>query len=124
MRNFIKEGIALDYTNNTGADLSVGDPVRYGDGMVAVCIVDIKNGNTGSVMTEGVVTLNKVSADDMTGSKRVFLDHANKRVQLATGSDGGSPALAFVCAGVTVEGGAGNGAETVSVKLNVSQPTS
>ena len=124
MRNFVKEGYNLDYPNPDGAAaLSAGDPLRYGDNLVAVALVDIAAGVTGSVVTEGVVTLTKLGADAMEIGDRVFLDHANKRVQLATGSDGGSPDLAFVCAGVVVEAAAGSGTTTVKVKLNVSQPT-
>ena len=58
--NYVQEGSTLDYTNSTGSDIASGDVVVVG-GTLAVALVDIANGDSGTVATDGVFTVPKVS---------------------------------------------------------------
>lgn len=58
-KNAISAGEVLQYT--AGADISSGDVVVTGN-TIGVALVDIANGETGSVAIEGVFSVPKVSA--------------------------------------------------------------
>lgn len=58
--NFIQPGTVLDYVNNSGAAISSGDVVVVG-GVLGVALTDIDAGATGSVQTQGVFRVPKVS---------------------------------------------------------------
>lgn len=115
MSNTYKQpGEVIDHTPS--ADVASGDLVRIGK-RAGVASVDIASGETGSVSVAGVHEVPKLASDDMAQGDEVYLDHVNKRVQLATGDDGGSPAIAFVKAGYVFEAAAA-ATTTVLVKLN------
>ena len=117
-RNYKQPGVVDDrFVNGTGVKILSGSLVKYGE-LAAVALVDIEPNATGSVQLAEVFEVAKKADDNMAvrGTK-VYLDHVNKRVQLATGNDGGSPAVAFVYAGVVFAPAAG-GVAVVSIKLN------
>ncbi len=63
--NFVQPGDVLTYTNATGAAIDAGAVVTLGalgDATLAVALVDIANGASGSVQIRGVFTVPKVSA--------------------------------------------------------------
>lgn len=63
--NQVKPGEVLTWTNGTGSAVSSGDVVTVGatnDATLAVALVDIANGATGSVQRCGVFNVAKVSA--------------------------------------------------------------
>lgn len=63
--NFVQPGDVLTYTNATGAAIDAGAVVTLGalgDATLAVALVDIANGASGSVQIRGVFTVAKVSA--------------------------------------------------------------
>lgn len=115
MNTYKQPGEVIDFTPS-GADVASGDLVRIGK-RAGVAAVDIADGETGSASVWGVHEVPKLSGDAMAQGDEVYLDHVNKRVQLATGDDGGSPPIAFVKAGYVFEA-AGAGITTVLVKLN------
>lgn len=57
---YVQDGAVLDWTNGTGAAVSSGDIVVMGD-TVGIALVDIADGDTGSVQIEGVFTVAKVA---------------------------------------------------------------
>lgn len=118
MTNKYKQpGIVDDqFVNETGVDIAVNSLVKYG-ALAAVALVNISAGEAGSVQIAEVFLVAKLSTDVMERGDRVFLDHVNKRVQLAEGDDGASPPADFVYAGI-VFAPAGNGVTAVPVKLN------
>jgi len=116
-RNHKHPGIVVDYfVNTTGVKISSGELVKYGD-RAAIALGDIEAGATGSIQIEEVFEVPKLSSDNIAAGKQVYLDHVNKRVQLASGNDGGSPPVSFVIAG-TVTAAASNGVATCLLKLN------
>lgn len=68
MKNRVKDGVTLDYTNGTASDIVSGQIVKLSK-RIAVACVDIAIGKTGSVDLEGVFTLPK-----KTGESFVFGD--------------------------------------------------
>lgn len=59
--NYVQDGDTIDYTNGTGSYISSGDIVVIG-GTLGVALVDIANGESGTVGVKGVYTVPKVSA--------------------------------------------------------------
>lgn len=113
-RNHVQPGKVIDVT--LSATFASGDLIKVGD-LAGVCLGAGDSGDTISVQIDEVFTVPKLSSDDMSQGDEVYLDHANKRVQLASGDDGGSPPVAFIVAGKVVTA-AGNGVTTVNLKLN------
>lgn len=60
MKNFIQEGRRITWTNGTGSDVAAGDPVVVG-ALLCVALVDIADGASGQLATEGVYELPKVA---------------------------------------------------------------
>lgn len=56
-----QEGILLDYTNDTGSDLKSGDIVFLGS-LCCQVVVDIADGDSGSLRSQGVIKLTKDAA--------------------------------------------------------------
>ena len=113
-KNHVQPGMVIDVT--LSATVASGDLIKVGD-LAGVCLAAGGSGDTISVQIAEVFTVPKVSTDVMVQGNTVYLDHANKRVQLASGDDGGSPPIAFIVAGKVVTA-AGNGVTTVNLKLN------
>lgn len=110
--NYIQPGAVFDYANDTGSAIESGDIVAMGSA-IGVALVDIADGETGSVQSEGVFSAPKGSNAITQGmeliwdaSASVFDDPA--QVTPATGDISGT-AIAFSAADA--------GDATVQVKL-------
>lgn len=73
MANRSQKGEVIRFTNGTGSDLAVRDPVAIGDG-VGVCAEDIVDGTAGNAFTTGVHTFPKVSGADISVGEMVVFD--------------------------------------------------
>jgi predicted RecA/RadA family phage recombinase len=62
-KNKVQTGDVLNWTNASGSDVSSGDPIVIGN-VPAVALVDIDNGDSGSVNRVGVFDLEVEGADD------------------------------------------------------------
>lgn len=60
--NHVQKGDVLDYTNGTGSTITSGSPVVVGK-LVGVALVDIVDGETGSVTIKEVWTLPKLTGN-------------------------------------------------------------
>lgn len=100
--NYVQPGKSITWTNG-GTAKSAGDVVVIGK-VLAVCLVDIANGASGSVALEGVFTVPKVSGaviaqgENLTwdASAAAFDDNA---ATPATGDVTGGSAVAMEAAG-------------------------
>lgn len=112
--NFVQEGGVLPYTNG-GAALSSGDVVVIGQ-LVAVCLVDIANGETGSVAIDGVYNLPKVDAAVIGQGQSVMWDASagafDDNLAVPAAGDVSGCCQAMESKGATT-------GETIAVKLNV-----
>lgn len=113
--NHEQPGRIIKATNASGVDWASGDLVAVGD-LAAVCLVDIPNGESGSVAIDEVFRVPKLSTDDMAQGVTVYLDASNKHVTLST-DDGGDPAVDFIAAGKVTEAAAA-ATTTALLKLN------
>ena len=118
---YIQKGDVIDYTNDSGADVSSGDVVVMG-GTLGVAIADIPNttpNTVGAVAIEGVFELPKVAAAVIAQGEGVIWDVS------ATGFDDSlaTPATGDVSGAAIAVADAGNGETTVKVKLGQSAGT-
>lgn len=106
MKNFVQDGHTIDVTNSGSVVIASGTPVAVGD-VLAIAIVDIAVGETGTGLTSGVVQLPKVAADNIAQGKTVYFKSG--KVQLdSTGATVAGKAWQAAGANIT----------TVMVKLN------
>lgn len=113
MKTMIQLGDTRPYTNSTGSAIASGDVVVVGS-TVNVALADIPNGADGDLQATGVVELPKAAAADIAnGSAPVWDASAGEFV-----AEGTALAAGDVSGAVTAWAAAGNGAETVLVKLN------
>lgn len=109
-KNFVSEGLVLDYTNTGSAVIYSGSVVVMGD-LIGVSITNIPAGKVGAVRVEGVFALPKAADTALTlQGAAVYWDTAAKLVVAAEGTD-------IVPAGVVARVPA-SGATAVEVKLN------
>lgn len=92
MKNYVQPGDVIAYTPT--ATVASGDLVPIG-ARVGVVTTDGVNGTPIEARIEGVVSVPKLAADNMTVGAVVYLDAANKRVTL---SAGGNTVAGFVIA--------------------------
>lgn len=71
--NFVQDGTSIEFTNSTGSDIKSGDAVVVGS-LVGIAVTDIPADETGTLLTEGVYQLPKVSADVIGQGEYVYLD--------------------------------------------------
>lgn len=111
--NYVKDGAVVDYTN-AGSAISSGDVVVMGN-IIGVALVDIANGDTGSVAIEGVFTVPKVSAAVIAIGESVIYDVSASAFDdnLAT------PATGDVSGNAVAMEAKGAATTTIDVKLNV-----
>lgn len=107
-RNHVQPGKVIPFT--AGANVASGDLVLIGS-LVGIALGAVANGATGEAQIEEVFEVPKLSTDVMGAGVLVYLDAANKRVTLSDGSGANKPAGTTIAA-------AGNGVETVKLKLN------
>lgn len=112
-KNYVQEGAVVDYT--AGADISSGDVVVIGQS-IGVALVDIANGETGSVAIEGVFDLPKVDAAVIAQGESVIWDASAGKFD----DNAATPAAGDVsgCCQAMEAKGATTG-ENIKVKLNV-----
>ena len=72
MKNFIKNGDRMTWTNGTGAAVLSGDPVVVGDRVYVAC-VDTLDGQSGELATTGVFRLPKKAATAVNQGKMAYL---------------------------------------------------
>jgi len=87
MKNFIQKGTSLEYPNAGGA-IASGDAIDLGTSLV-VATTDIASGDTGSVLTEGVVELPKNNTEAFAFGEKLYWNAG----QLST-TDAGSDTVA------------------------------
>ncbi len=109
--NYVNEGKTLLYTNS-GSAISSGDVVVAGT-TLAVALVDIANGASGTVAIEGVFTLPKVSAAVIAQGEEVIWDAS----ETAFEDNAHTPATGDVSNAAIATVAAGSGTTTVKVKL-------
>jgi len=118
MQKYIQEGKALDYTNGTGLAIASGDVVIIGS-LAAVAMVDIADGATGSVLTEGVVELTKDAPLVISMGDELFWNTTDKEVtKTATDKPIGIAAAGALSAATKVQvklAGNGNGIPVAAV---------
>lgn len=85
MKNFVKPGKCIKYTNATGADIPSGQAIVIGD-VVVVATGIIKNGEEGEVLTEGVVRLAKVAGQAFALGAKLYWDPAAKNLTTTAGA--------------------------------------
>jgi predicted RecA/RadA family phage recombinase len=79
MKNFVKEGRMLSWTNGTGAAVSAGALVVVGS-TPGVAAGDIANGADGELATEGVFTLPAVNTAAITQGAPCYYDSSAKKI--------------------------------------------
>lgn len=110
MKNYVQDGNVIDWVAT--ADTVSGAVVVVGS-LVGVALTDIKSGETGSLLIEGVVELKKLSSAVIAQGKAVIFD-ISPTPQVIVASAATGDILSF---GVAVKA-AGNGDLTVWVKLS------
>jgi len=80
--NKINEGTTVNYT--AGANISAGDLVDLGNGLVGIAVDDIANGATGIVMLSGRFTVPKGSAAAIARGAALKLGTAGNTVLAAS----------------------------------------
>ena len=110
-KNYVQEGDVIQYT--AGANIAAGAVVAIGQ-ILGVALVDIANGETGSVAIEGVFSVPKVSGAVIAQGESLTWDVSagafdDNAATAATGDITGAPAVAFEAAG--------NGVTTLKVRF-------
>lgn len=72
MKNYVQDGNTIAVTNTGATVITSGSPVSIGD-LVAIAITDINPGETGTGMARGVVSLPKLSTDNIPQGKTLYL---------------------------------------------------
>lgn len=111
--NFVQCGEIMDWTNPGAGKLS-GDVVVIGAGLIGVCLVDIANGQTGSVqIADGVFRVPKVPGAVIGQGEFVVWDASAGAFDDALAV----PATGDVSGNVWAFRAAGDGVTTVEIKL-------
>lgn len=110
-KNYVQEGDVIQYT--AGANIAAGAVVAIGQ-ILGVALVDIANGETGSVAIEGVFSVPKVSGAVIAQGESLTWDVSagafdDNAATAAAGDITGAPAVAFEAAG--------NGVTTLKVRF-------
>jgi predicted RecA/RadA family phage recombinase len=108
MKNFVRPGETLPYTNNTGAALASGDGVLIGK-RLGVATDVIANGAIGELRVRGVVSLPKLGTDAPAQGDLLYWDNTNKRLTTTVGTNTAAGYAATAAA---------SGDATVNVHLN------
>lgn len=109
-KSYNRDGGELAY-NNPNSLLTSGSAVVINN-VVAVALVDIGNGETGTVKTHGVWRLPKVAADVFSQGERLFYDISEQAFS------NGTPAAGDILnVAIATEDAAANSAETL-IELN------
>lgn len=79
MKNFVKDGKMLSWTNGTGSAVSSGALVVVGS-MPGVAAVDIANGADGELATEGVYTLPAINTAAISQGAPCYYDSSAGKI--------------------------------------------
>jgi len=112
----IQDGKTIDYTLTE--DVSVGDVVPFGTGMIGVATVSGLAGETIALAIENVYQMPAATADGIGVGDKLYFDHTNRELTLKSDSNGDGTGTPFAPAGRAVTTKAANVAGTVNVKLN------
>lgn len=107
-KNYIQPGNVIDVT--AGSNISSGAAIVVGT-ILAVALVDIANGESGSAQIEGVFELPKLSTAVITAGQKLIWDVSASQFIVAAAATGDLDGCA-----VAIEA-AGNGTTTVLAKL-------
>lgn len=114
--NYVQKGEVIDFTN-AGADIASGDTVvigSNGDAVVAVALVNIATGETGSVAIDGVFDVAKVDAAVIAAGEFVLFDASASEFD----DNAATPAAGDVADGAwAIETKGATVGETIKVKL-------
>lgn len=110
-RNYKQEGAVLSYTAGEGEDYSAGDVIVLGD-TVVIALVDIAEGETGSVATEGVFSVPKASGTAWSIGQKLDWDASANAFTV-----GATPAAGDVIGCAIAAADAGSAATTGYAKL-------
>lgn len=113
MNNYVQPGKVLSVP--VTADFTKGDGVQIGTALFGVCVDTVTSGGTAQIMTEGVFTLAKTTAQAYAQGARVYWNSTTKKVTTATGGNLGI--------GVYVGSTAGSTDTTCDVLLGAGLPT-
>ena len=116
---YVGPGDGYMYTN-AGSAISAGDIVLV-EGLIGVASVDIANGASGWVHTEGVFTCAKVSTAVIAAGEAVILDVSQSPD--AFEDSAATPGTGDITGAAWAHKAAGNGATTVDVVLKSIQGT-
>lgn len=87
-QNYAKMHGIVTWPNATGSDVSSGDIVEIGDGRIGIATVDIANGSSGIVLTDGVYSLLKASSAEVDAfADDIFYDSAGGGVTNVKATD-------------------------------------
>jgi predicted RecA/RadA family phage recombinase len=78
-QNFIQCGDTLEYANSSGSTITAGSVVVIGS-LAGVALNDIPDGESGTVMVEGVFKLTKVTGTAFSQGDELFWDSGNTRL--------------------------------------------
>ncbi|WP_434340190.1 DUF2190 family protein [Motilimonas cestriensis] len=108
MKNYQQDGNTTTWLNDTGAAVVSGELVIVGD-LAGVAVKNIAIGESGTLITTGVVTLPKVTANDIAHGVTVYATSAGNITTTASGNKLAGKAWTAAAAGT----------DAVDVKLNV-----
>lgn len=77
--NLIQAGDVMPWTNGTGADVASGDFIAFA-ASGGIALVDIADGDTGSVALSGVAELAKKATEAFTQGAVLYWDATNKQL--------------------------------------------
>jgi len=80
MKTYVSEGQVLTYTNSTGSDIAADAVIQIGD-LVAIAMVAIANGESGSILVAGVVKVTKAAGSAWTQGETIYYDSGDDNFQ-------------------------------------------
>lgn len=111
--NKVNSGYTRNWTNGTGSDVVSSQVVVVGE-QLAVALVDIADGASGTVATDGRYTVPKVSGAVIGNGESVIWDAS----AAAFDDNAATPASGDVSAGAVAAEAAGNGDTSVDIILS------
>jgi predicted RecA/RadA family phage recombinase len=112
MKNFIQPGNTITWTNGTGAAVVSGQVVPVGN-ILAVAAVNIADGSSGELVTDGVFDCPKVTAAVIGQGGRLLWDVSAGKFDVGSAT----PATGDVSNAAVAWEAAGNGATVVKARL-------
>lgn len=111
MQNYVQDGNAIDWTNDTGSSVASGEAVPVGS-LVGVASGDIADTESGTLSIEGVFELPLEAATAIAVGDRVGVDASGEVVASGSAGVGGVDQ-----AGIALEALSAAASQTVNVKL-------